>query len=31
MLVNISHGEKDNDPGAGVVVLAVGVHQADGV
>ena len=31
MLWNISHGEKDNDPGAGVVVLAVGVHQADGV
>ena len=28
---NISHGEEDDNPGAGVVVLAVGVHQADGV
>ena len=28
---NISHGEEDNNPGAGVVVLGVGVDQADGV
>ena len=31
IFLNISHSEEDNDPGAGVVVLAVGVHQADGV
>ena len=30
-MIKISYGEKDNDPGAGVVILAVGVHQADGV
>ena len=28
---NISHGEEDDNPGAGVVVLAVRVQQADGV
>ena len=28
---NVSHREEDNDPGAGVVVLAVGVEKADGV
>ena len=26
-----THGEEDDDPGAGVVVLAAAVHQADGV
>ena len=26
---NISHGEEDDNPGAGVVILAVGVDQAD--
>ena len=29
ILPNISHGEEDDNPGAGVVILAVGVHQAD--
>ena len=27
----MSHCEEDDDPGAGVVVLAVGVEEADGV
>ena len=26
-----THGEEDDDSGAGVVVLAAAVHQADGV
>ena len=31
IFLNISYREEDDDPGAGVVVLAVGVDQADGV
>ena len=30
-ICDATHGEEDDDPGAGVVVLAAAVHQADSV